>query len=196
MTKPRKPDHPVNPMFINRWSPRSLTGEAMSQETLMTVLEAARWAPSAYNAQPWRFIYALKDDAGWAGIFGAVNEGNQSWAHRAGALVVVASAKQALFPGKTELTANAWHSFDTGSAWMSMALQAAQSGLVAHALAGFDPVKLRAAIHLPDDYALEAVIVLGKQGDKAQLPEALQQREAPNAHKPLSEISFAGTFKA
>jgi nitroreductase len=196
MTNPRKPDHPVNPMFINRWSPRSLTGETMSHETLMTVLEAARWAPSAYNAQPWRFIYALKDDAGWAGIFGAVNEGNQSWAHRAGALVVVASAKQALFPGKTELTANAWHSFDTGSAWMSMALQAAQSGLVAHALAGFDPVKLRAAIHLPDDYALEAVIVLGKQGDKAQLPEALQQREAPNARKPLSEISFAGTFKA
>jgi hypothetical protein len=110
--------------------------------------------------------------------------------------VVIASAKQALFPGKTELAPNAWHSFDTGSAWMSMALQAVECGWAAHALAGFDPVKLRASIHLPDDYAIDAVMVIGKQGDKAQLSEALQAREAPNARKPLAEISSEGVFKA
>ena len=150
-------------MFINRWSPRSLTNEAVPHDVLMTILEAGRWAPSAYNAQPWRFIYALRGGQGWDGIFAAINEGNQSWVHRAGALVVIASAKQALFPGKTELAPNAWHSFDTGSAWMSMALQAVECGWAAHALAGFDPVKLRASIHLPDDYAIDAVMVIGKQ---------------------------------
>lgn len=196
MSNPRQPAHPVHPMFINRWSPRSLTNEAMPHDVLMTVLEAGRWAPSAYNAQPWRFIYALRGGQGWDGIFGAINEGNQSWVHRAGALVVIASAKQAMFPGKTEPAPNAWHSFDTGSAWMSMALQAVECGWVAHALAGFDPVKLRAAIHLPDDFAIDAIMVLGKQGDKAQLPEALQAREAPNARKPLAEISCEGVFKA
>ena len=196
MSNPRQPAHPVHPMFINRWSPRSLTNEAVPHNVLMTILEAGRWAPSAYNAQPWRFIYALRGGQGWGGIFGAINEGNQSWVHRAGALVAIASAKQALFPGKTELTPNAWHSFDTGSAWMSMALQAVECGWVAHALAGFDPVKLRTAIHLPDDYAIDAVMVIGKQGDKAQLSEALQAREAPNARKPLAEISSEGVFKA
>ena len=124
MSNPRQPAHPVHPMFINRWSPRSLTNEAVPHDVLMTILEAGRWAPSAYNAQPWRFIYALRGGQGWDGIFGAINEGNQSWVHRAGALVAIASAKQALFPGKTELAPNAWHSFDTGSAWMSMLIQA------------------------------------------------------------------------
>jgi nitroreductase len=196
MSNPRQPAHPVHAMFVNRWSPRSLTSEAVSHDALMTVLEAGRWAPSAYNAQPWRFIYALRGGQGWDAIFGAINEGNQSWVHRAGALVVIASAKQALFPGKTELAPNAWHSFDTGSAWMSMALQAVESGLVAHALAGFDAAKMRAAIHLPDDFHIDAIMVLGKQGDKAQLPEALQAREAPNVRKPLAEISSEGVFKA
>lgn len=183
-------------MFINRWSPRSLTNEAVPHNVLMTILEAGRWAPSAYNAQPWRFIYALRGGQGWDGIFGAINEGNQSWVHRAGALVAIASAKQALFPGKTELTPNAWHSFDTGAAWISMAFQAMQMGLTAHALAGFEPDQIRAATALPEDYAIDAVIVIGKQGDKSKLPEVFQQREAPNDRRPLTASAMEGKFSA
>ena len=196
MSNPRQPAHPINPMFVNRWSPRALTGEAISREQLHTVLEAARWAPSAYNFQPWRFIYALRDTAQWGPIFEGVNEGNRTWVKDAGALIVIASAKNAQFPGRDAPGPNPWHSFDAGSAWISMALQAMHMGLVAHALAGFDPAKIRAATALPEEFDINAVIVIGKQGDKSKLPEMLQAREAPNDRKPLSAIAFEGHFSA
>ncbi|MEY2661674.1 MAG: hypothetical protein RLZZ123_2846 [Pseudomonadota bacterium] len=134
MSNPRQPAHPINPMFTNRWSPRALTGEAITREQLFTVLEAARWAPSAYNYQPWRFIYALRDTAQWTPIFNGLKEGNRTWVKDGSALVVLASAKNAQFPGAAAPGPNAWHSFDTGAAWLSMALQAMHMGLVAHAL--------------------------------------------------------------
>ena len=196
MSNPRQPAHPINPMFVNRWSPRALTGEAISREQLHTVLEAARWAPSAYNFQPWRFIYALRDTAQWGPIFEGVNEGNRTWVKDAGALIVIASAKNAQFPGRDAPGPNAWHSFDAGSAWISMALQSMHMGLVAHALAGFDPAKIRAATGLPEEFDINAVVVIGKQGDKSKLPEMLQAREAPNDRKPLSAIAFEGKFSA
>ena len=139
MSNPRQPAHPVAPMFVNRWSPRALTGEAITREQLNTVLEAARWAPSAFNYQPWRFIYALRDTAQWGPIFEGVKEGNRTWVKDGSALIVLASAKNAQFPGRDAPGPNAWHAFDTGAAWISMALQASHMGLVAHALAGFDP---------------------------------------------------------
>ncbi len=196
MSNPRQPAHPVAPMFVNRWSPRALTGEAITREQLHTVLEAARWAPSAFNYQPWRFIYALRDTAQWGPIFEGVKEGNRTWVKDGAALIVLVSAKNAQFPGADAPGPNAWHSFDSGAAWISMAFQAMQMGLVAHALAGFEADKIRAATALPDDYAVNAVIVIGKQGEKAKLPEALQAREAPNDRKPLSAISFEGKFSA
>ena len=99
MSNPRQPAHPINPMFVNRWSPRALTGEAISRDQLNTILEAARWAPSAYNYQPWRFIYALRDTAQWGPIFDGVKEGNRTWVKDGSALIVLASAKNAQFPG-------------------------------------------------------------------------------------------------
>ena len=86
--------------------------------------------------------------------------------------------------------------FDAGSAWISMALQSMHMGLVAHALAGFDPAKIRAATGLPEEFDINAVVVIGKQGDKSKLPEMLQAREAPNDRKPLSAIAFEGKFSA
>jgi len=196
MSNPRQPAHPINPMFTNRWSPRALTGEAITREQLFTVLEAARWAPSAYNYQPWRFIYALRDTAQWTPIFNGLKEGNRIWVKDGSALLVLASAKNAQFPGAAAPGPNAWHSFDTGAAWLSMALQAMHMGLVAHALAGFEPDQIRAATALPDDYAIDAVIVIGKQGDKAKLPEVFQQREAPNDRRPLAQSAMEGQFSA
>ncbi len=196
MSNARQPAFPIHPMFVNRWSPRALTGEAITRDQLHTILEAARWAPSAYNYQPWRFIYALRDTAQWGPIFDGVKEGNRTWVKDGSALIVLASAKNAQFPGADAPGPNAWHSFDAGAAWISMAFQAANMGLIAHALAGFEADKIRAATGLPEDYAINAVIVIGKQGDKAKLPEALQAREAPNDRKPLSATSFEGKFSA
>jgi nitroreductase len=196
MSNPRQAAYPVNPMFTNRWSPRALTGEAITREQLFTVLEAARWAPSAYNVQPWRFIYALRDTAQWDPIFNGLREGNRTWVKDGSALVVLASAKNAQFPGAAAAGPNAWHSFDTGAAWISMAFQAMQMGLTAHALAGFEPDQIRAATALPEDYAIDAVIVIGKQGDKSKLPEVFQQREAPNDRRPLTASAMEGKFSA
>ena len=93
MSNPRQPAHPINPMFVNRWSPRALTGEAISRDQLNTILEAARWAPSAYNYQPWRFIYALRDTAQWGPIFDGVKEGNRTWVKDGSALIVLAAVE-------------------------------------------------------------------------------------------------------
>ena len=192
----RVADHPINPLFTDRWSPRSFANEAISKEQLLTLLEAARWAPSAYNAQPWRFIYGIRHTPQWDAIFASVNPFNQSWAKSAGALLVVASAKTLIPPGQATAVPNQWHSFDAGAAWASLAFQAVHSGLAAHGIAGFDGEKLREAIKLPDDYAINAVIVIGKIGPREALPPELQAREQPNGRLALSQLAFEGTFEA
>jgi nitroreductase len=194
MTQARQTDHPINPLFTDRWSPRAFTGEAMPEGTLLSILEAARWAPSAYNAQPWRFIYARCDTASWQPIFDTLVEFNQGWAQRAAALVVIVSAKQSVFPGKTDAAPNQWHSFDAGAAWASMAFQATLSGWAAHGMAGFDAVQLRHAAAIPESYALETVVAIGKLGDKGVLPEGLQARETPNGRLSLTQLAAEGRF--
>ena len=194
MTSPRQTTHPVDKLFTQRWSPRAFTGEAIPAAQLLTLLEAARWAPSAYNAQPWRFVFAHRDTASWQPIFDTLIAFNQSWAAQAAALVVVTSAKQAQFPGKEGLSPNPSHSFDTGAAWASLAFQATLSGWAAHAIAGFDAERLRQAIGVPESHAIEAVVVIGKQGDKSQLPEGLQQRETPNTRLELAQLVSEGRF--
>ena len=191
----RVADHPINPQFINRWSPRSFSGEALEKEQLLTLLEAARWAPSAYNAQPWRFVYGIRNTPQWDPIFGAINAFNQGWAKSAGALLVIASAKTLVPPGQEAAVPNHWHSFDAGAAWASLAFQAVHSGLAAHGIAGFDGEKLRQAIELPDAYAINAVIVIGKPGPREALPPELQAREEPNGRLALSALAFEGTFQ-
>ncbi|MBS0345350.1 MAG: nitroreductase family protein [Proteobacteria bacterium] len=194
MTQARQTDYPIDPLFTQRWSPRAFTGEQIPEESLLALLEAARWAPSAYNAQPWRFIYARRDTPSWQPVFDNLVEFNRGWVHKAAALVVVLSHKQYTAPGASESQPNAWHSFDTGAAWASLAFQATLSGWHAHGLGGFDADGLRASLGIPDDYAVEAVIAVGKLGDKASLPEALQERETPNTRRPLAELVADGRF--
>lgn len=194
MSTPRQTAHPINPVFTQRWSPRAFSGEALSQEQVLTLLEAARWAPSASNVQPWHFVYALRGTSGWQPIFDSLVPANQTWAAHAGAIVVVTSAKERATQAQGELVPNPWHAFDAGAAWMSLALQASLSGLAAHAMGGFDSDKLRQAIGVPASHAIHAVVVVGKQGDKASLPEALQARELPSDRKPLAEVVSEGRF--
>lgn len=189
----RRPDHGVAPMFPARWSPRSLTEAPVTEAEVMTLLEAARWAPSASNHQPWRLVWALRDEPAFDAIAAALVPFNQDWAGKAAALIVVASDDRvAGRDGST--TTNRWAAFDSGAAWMSLALQASAMGLVAHAMGGFDATALARALALPEAHSLHAVVAVGHQGRPEDLPEGLRAREVPSPRKTLAEIARRGGF--
>lgn len=194
MSDSRHPEYPIDAAFTDRWSPRAFTGEAIEEATLLGFLEAARWAPSAYNAQPWRFVYARRDTPAWVPIFESLVPFNQSWAQRASALVVVISARQWVPPGKSAPEPIATHAFDTGAAWGSLALQATLAGWYSHGMAGYDRAALAERLQVPESFHIEAVIAIGRRGDAAVLPEALQAREIPSQRRPLAEVAAEGQF--
>ena len=137
---PRQSDHPIESLILQRWSPRAMSGEPLSQEELLTLFEAARWAPSTYNEQEWRFLYGRRDTPQWPLFFDLLVEFNQSWCRNAAVLVVVLARKTFTRNNKP----NAVHLFDAGAAWENLALQAAAMGLVSHGMMGFDFDKARA----------------------------------------------------
>lgn len=186
----RQPGYPIDPLFVDRWSPRAMSGAALTETELMTLFEAARWAPSCGNFQPWRFLYARRDTDFWAAFLELLKPSNQQWASRAAALVVVISRTQFDGDGRSCVT----HSFDSGAAWQNLALQAWLSGLVAHGIGGFDYERTRRVLRVPSTYAVEAMIVLGRPGDKSQLGQQLQTREHPSLRKPLTETVCEGIF--
>ncbi len=182
-------------MFLERWSPRAFTGEQISESDLMTILDAARWAPSSYNSQPWRYIYARRDTPAWPKLFGLLGEFNQMWVKNAGALLIVVSSSTMLPPGSEKRVPSHSHSFDAGCGWGFVALQALKLGWHAHGMVGFDMNRAFAELDVPDGYRVEAAIAIGKLGDKSTLPEALQARETPNDRLPLEQIVMEGSFK-
>ena len=182
--------YPIQPLFIDRWSPRAMSGAALSEAELMTLFEAARWAPSSGNFQPWRFLYARRDTDFWPAFFDLVRPSNQVWAARAGALVLVISRTHWDGDGRPSVT----HSYDTGAAWQNLALQASMSNLVAHGIEGFDYERARRVLRVPAAYAVEAMVVLGHPGNKAELSESLQIREQPNSRRPLAQTVCEGPF--
>jgi nitroreductase len=194
MSETRTPEHPVNALFYKRWSPRAYSGENIDEASLLTLLEAARWAPSAYNAQPWRFIYARKGTDSWPRFLEFLSEYNHSWAQNASALIILLSKTNFVPPGKTEPQSLASHSFDAGAAWANLALQAEISGWPAHAIGGFDRDKARTVLGVPAEYVLETAIAIGKQAERASLPEALQAREIPNTRQPLASLIAESRF--
>lgn len=183
-------EFPVDPIFLNRWSPRAMSGKVMTREELMPLFEAAKWAPSAYNVQPWRFLFALKNTVHWETFFNLLSEPNQLWTKNAAALVVIIS-KKTNDTGKENKT----HSFDTGAAWENLALQASKLGFVAHGMSGFDYEKAKTQLQIPDDFQVEAMVAIGIPGEIENLPEKFQAAEKPNSRIPLSEIIFEGKFK-
>ena len=192
--KTRKTEHAVDKLFPGRWSPRAFSSETLSREELLSLFEAARWAPSSSNIQPWRFVYATRESAEWAKFVGLMVEFNQSWAKNAAALIVVVSQRESVYQGKT--TVSRTHAFDTGAAWQNLALQASLKGLIAHGMAGFDYARAKAELGIPDNFDVQAMIAVGKPGRKEDLSPALQEREAPSDRKPLAELVFEGKFKA
>jgi nitroreductase len=189
-TREPQAQYPVDELFLDRWSPRAMSGEAVTDEELMTLFEAARWAPSSYNNQPWRILYARRETEPWPLFFGLLVEGNQAWAKDAAALLLFVSKETFDFNGKPYPT----HSFDTGAAWENLALQATMLGLVTHGMQGFDYERARAELRIPEGFRVEAMIAVGRPGDPAQLPASLREREAPSGRKTLSEITCEGAF--
>jgi nitroreductase len=187
----RRPGYDIHPLLLNRWSPRSMSGETLSDEELFPLFEAARWAPSSYNAQPWRFVLARRQDKErFERFFGLLVPGNQAWAKDAAVLVVVVSRKLFELNGKPSVT----HAFDAGSAWENLALEACRRGLVVHGMEGFDYARAKGELGVPDEFEVHAMIAIGKRGPREKLPEKLRATEQPNQRRPLREIVFEGRF--
>lgn len=196
MSDERKPAHPVNPIFLERWSARSFTGETMPEADLLTMLEAARWAHSAANRQPWRFSYALRGDANFPRYVQFLDAGNQQWGHKAAAIVIVISARFTTPTDGSEPRPIGTHSLDTGAALQSFTLQAAMLGYVAHPMAGIEKDRIVAELGVdPERYSIEAAIAIGKLASKDMLPEKFQEREKKSARRPLDETAFKGMFR-
>jgi nitroreductase len=186
----RKVDFPIEPIFVRRWSPRAMSGEVITNEEIMTLFEAARWAPSTYNEQEWRFLYARRDTPQWQTFFDLLVEFNQSWCQRAALLVVALAHKVFQQNGKE----NPVHLFDCGSAFENLALQGSAMGLVIHGMQGFNYEKARTELRVPDDYAVAAMFAVGRPGNPDDLPESARAREKPSERKPVRELICEGEF--
>ncbi len=179
-----------NEIFRNRWSPRAMTGESISDENLNAMFEAAHWAPSAFNNQPWRFLYAKQGEQEWDTFFGLLVEANQAWCKNASALLVIVSKTTFDHNGKPMPT----HAYDTGSAWGSFALEGAARGLVVHGMAGFEYGKVKEVLNIPDGFEVQAMAAVGVIAKPEVLPEQMQEFEKPSGRKDFKNIIVKGAF--
>ncbi len=186
----RTTEHPVDAVFLDRWSPRSMSGEDIPQADLDTLLTAASWAPSSYNAQPWRMLYARRSAPSWPLFFDLLIEGNKAWARNAAALVLFVSRRINDVTGLESVT----HSFDTGAAWGFLALQAHMNGYAAHGMQGFDYERARRELRIPEGFRVEAMVAVGRPAAKELLPERLQAREHPSVRRKLAETVCEGIW--
>ncbi|MES3021630.1 MAG: nitroreductase family protein [Pseudomonadota bacterium] len=199
MATRRVPNFPVETLFLHRWSPRAFTAEPIPEAQLMTLLEAARWAPSCFNSQPWRFLYAMRDTPDWDRFVGLLTPDNQVWAKNASALVFVVSNTLMKNPSAEQDAGDEWvpsytHSFDAGAAWAQLGLQSTLEGLRAHGIIGIDMARTRLALNVPEHYRIEAAIAIGRQAPPETLADDLQKKEQPSVREPLSAIAFGGGF--
>lgn len=185
----RKADHGVDPLFVRRWSSRAMSGDPLPEGTLMTLLEAARWAPSSYNGQPWRFRWALRDGPHWDAFLGFLKENNRIWCVRAGALIALVS-RTVDDDGDPAPT----HALDAGMALQNLLLQGSRLGLVTHALAGIDREAARVGLAVPAGHEVRCMVAVGRPGRADLLPEHLRARELPSGRKPLADLAGAGPF--
>ncbi|NMD70936.1 nitroreductase family protein [Bacillus sp. DNRA2] len=180
----RKAESEVHPLFLSRWSPRSYSGEKVAEKDLVTILEAASWAPSASNEQPWRFIIARTNEE--RTIFNQfIHPRNQLWSNKAPVLILLASKNK-----KANNEPNHFHDFDAGAAWANLALQATILGLSTRAIGGFDKEKAKEILNIPEDIDLQVVIALGYKGDLESLQDDFQKLEKPNTRRSVKENIF------
>lgn len=183
--------HDIDSVYLKRWSPRSFANKDVDQPTLNSLFEAARWAPSAANIQPWQFIYA-KSAEDRETFLSFIKDGNISWCKHAPVLIAVVS--KCNWPKGNDL--NPTHAFDTGTAWGYLALEAARKGLIAHAMGGFNREKAKQVLLLPENYQVHAIVAVGYQGYKESLNEKYHEREIPSNRKAIEEFIYEGKFKS
>ena len=188
MDKTAKTDFPIHELIAERWSPRAFDERAVSAETLGTLLEAARWAPSCFNEQPWSFIVATRDDAEeFDKLLGCLVEANRAWARNAPVLMLSVAARNFERNGKPNR--HAVH--DVGLAVGTLTLQATALGLGVHQMAGILPDHAKEVYRIPEEHEVVAGIAIGYRGDPGSLPDALRERElAARSRKPASEFTF------
>lgn len=180
-------------VILNRWSPRAYSNKQVPAEILKEVFEAARWAASSYNEQPWRFLVGRRGDETYKKILESLVEFNQGWAKSAPVLILSAAKKTFSHSGE----ANKFGLHDTGAATAYIALQLTALGLHMHSMAGLDPDKARRAFNIPDDFEIGAATALGYLGDPETLPDQLKQQDtSPRQRKPQDEFVFAEWDKA
>ena len=187
----RKADHPIEPFLLDRWSPRAMSGEEISNDELMRLFEAARWAPSSFNAQQWRALYARRGTEHWPVFLGLLVEGNKAWAQHAAVLVLFISRTTFEYKDRPSVS----HSYDCGAAWENFALQGFHQGLVVHGMEGFDYDRARTELKIPSDFQVEAMAAVGKPAAKESLSEKLQKAETPNDRRQLSASICEGPFR-
>lgn len=180
----RRTEADCDSMFPDRWSPRSYLPDPIPPDQVRVLFEAARWAPSSYNEQPWLFVAAREPEAR-ARFLETLIEFNQGWAKSAPLLVYILARRAFSESGKP----NRHAAFDSGAAWMALALQARKLGLHAHAMAGFDADKARRLLNMDaGEFDILAAVAVGRRGEPAALTEELRRREAPSDRRPLADV--------
>ena len=189
MEKRAATDYEIDPLLARRWSPRAFSERTVEQTVLCSLFEAARWAPSCFNEQPWSFLLATKEDAGeFDRLASCLSPGNH-WARRAPVLALSVAALD--FAGNSKPNRHAYH--DVGLAVENLVIQATAMGLASHQMAGFDVEKARELFQIPARHDPVAMIALGYPGDSDSLPEDLRKRElAQRARKPIRRFLYTG----
>jgi nitroreductase len=185
---------PITDLIARRWSGRAFDSDRrVAHETLLSLLEAARWAPSCFGDEPWRYMVwdRFQDPQHWSRAFECLAEGNRVWAKHAPLLMLATAAGTFGRDGRP----NRWGAYDTGAASMSLALQATAIGLMVHQMGGFDAERIRQAFKIPESYACMAMIAVGYQLPEVRIPEDLKEREhAPRNRRPLAESFYSGEW--
>lgn len=189
----RHADPRVLPLIVERWSPRSFDRSEIPDADLHTIFEAAGWAPSAYNNQPWTFLYAKRGDANWERFLSILIPFNAGWVKDASALVYFVS--DTMMGEGADAKPSHTGSFDTGAAWAQMALQASAMGYHTHGMIGLDLDHARTELHVPERYRIEAAAAIGRRGPVESLPDMLREREVPSTRKPVEQFAIAGSFR-
>lgn len=194
MQKPAITQAPIHDIIANRWSPRAYdANKSVSQTQIISLLEAARWAPSCFGDEPWRFIVWDKnqDAAAWEKAFDCIVPGNQTWAKDAPVLILICADTLFSHNQKT----NRWANYDTGAAAVSLCLQATSMGLATHQMGGFDGDKTRAAFGIPEQIEMMSMLAVGYVADADTLSDELKERElAPRKRRPLGELFYDGVW--
>tara|TARA_B100000768_G_C11229147_1_gene354260 strand:- start:103 stop:687 length:585 start_codon:yes stop_codon:yes gene_type:complete len=194
MKKKANTEVSINNIIAERWSPRAFdSSHVINEDSIKSLFEAARWAPSCYGDQPWQYVLFKKEDAtGWTSVLNCLSIGNQNWAMDASILIVVCANKNFNHNGKP----NSWSQYDTGAASENICLQAVSIGLAAHQMGGFDQEKIRNLSNIPSEFDILACMAVGKHLDESKLSHAQKQKETQvRSRKPLKDIYFINEWK-